>query len=75
MPIYEYACRKCGTTFEHLARRLDEAPPKCPKCGAAKPEKQFSTFSAVSAASDTPGCAPEKCDSCACAANSCPFGQ
>ena len=46
MPIYEYACRACGKTFEHLHRRMDEPAPACPSCGAKKPAKQFSSFSA-----------------------------
>jgi putative FmdB family regulatory protein len=33
MPIYEYACKKCGN-FE-LMQRITEAPlKKCPTCGA-----------------------------------------
>ena len=46
MPIYEYVCRACGKSFEHLHRRLNEPAPDCPACGAGKPAKQFSSFSA-----------------------------
>ena len=46
MPIYEYNCKKCAKTFEHLARSFSEAAPKCPKCGASQPEKQMSAFNA-----------------------------
>jgi putative FmdB family regulatory protein len=36
MPIYEYACAKCGELTEVLAK-VDDAPPaKCPHCGAKK---------------------------------------
>jgi putative FmdB family regulatory protein len=60
MPIYEYRCRKCGARFEHLARRLSEPAPKCPACGAAKPEKQLSVFSAA-VAEQAPPCASGAC--------------
>ncbi|MBM4143540.1 MAG: zinc ribbon domain-containing protein [Lentisphaerae bacterium] len=46
MPIYEYTCRKCGERFEYLARRLNEAAPRCPGCGASRPVKELSVFSA-----------------------------
>jgi putative FmdB family regulatory protein len=39
MPIYDYTCESCETAFEHLARRIDEAAPPCPKCGAKKTVK------------------------------------
>ena len=45
MPIYEYQCKKCGHTFEHLARTLSDTAKKCPTCGARHPVKQLSTFS------------------------------
>jgi len=42
MPVYEYACRKCGHEFEELV--FGDEKPVCPKCKAAKPEKKFSVF-------------------------------
>lgn len=59
MPIYEYRCRACGRGFEHLHKRLNEPAPDCPACGAKKPEKQFSAFSAKVGASrpEMPPCA------------------
>ena len=37
MPIYEYACRACGTRFEELRSMSDrlEAPP-CAACGSER---------------------------------------
>jgi len=61
MPIYEYVCGKCGHAFEHLARTLSDGAEECPKCGAAKPAKQFSSFST----SDSSGMVP-------CAEGACP---
>jgi putative FmdB family regulatory protein len=31
MPIYEYRCRACGTTFDTLVRKGDNVA--CPDCG------------------------------------------
>ncbi len=49
MPIYEYKCIKCGNKFEIL-QKMNESDKNinCPECGAAKPEKLFSTFSSSS---------------------------
>lgn len=68
MPIYEYKCHKCGHAFEHLARTLADGARACPRCGAAKPVKQLSTFSTASA--DT----PLPCASGACPAEGCGTG-
>ncbi len=35
MPIYEYACEKCGTKIDVLQKMDDPAPAKCEKCGAS----------------------------------------
>jgi putative FmdB family regulatory protein len=32
MPTYEYACPKCGHTFETFQSMKDEPLKKCPKC-------------------------------------------
>ena len=32
MPTYEYACPKCGHTFELVQSMRDEPIKKCPKC-------------------------------------------
>lgn len=31
MPIYEYKCKECEKTSEHL-QKVDDPPPLCPKC-------------------------------------------
>lgn len=33
MPIHEYRCRRCGSTFEVLQKAKDGPPGKCPACG------------------------------------------
>lgn len=62
MPLYEYRCPECGHRFEILQRMGEGAEGlSCPRCGAGKVEKQFSTFasttSGASAASGG-GCGP-----------------
>jgi len=44
MPIYEYRCTACDTRFEELVSASATAGPPCPSCGAADPERRFSTF-------------------------------
>jgi putative FmdB family regulatory protein len=41
MPIYEYACRKCGARVEMLQKLSDKPLAKCAKCGG-RMEKQWS---------------------------------
>jgi putative FmdB family regulatory protein len=49
MPMFEYRCEDCGTSFEKLVRNSDTAGPECPSCGTAHVAKQLSVFAAVSA--------------------------
>ena len=60
MPIFEYQCMDCHTTFERLILRADNAAaPACPQCHGEQTAKQFSTFSAHSGgASGMPSAAP-----------------
>jgi len=51
MPIFEYACDECGTKFEKLVRRTEEADAvRCPSCGQDHLTTQYSTFAAHSGA-------------------------
>jgi len=34
VPLYEYACKNCSTTFEELPSHPNDDA-KCPKCGTA----------------------------------------
>jgi putative FmdB family regulatory protein len=40
MPIYEYACPSCGSTFEELV--FGDATPPCPECGSARADRLMS---------------------------------
>ena len=33
MPLYEYACKKCGHRFERIVKFSDPPEKVCPKCG------------------------------------------
>ncbi len=48
MPIYEYACKKCGEDFE-LFRRLAQmnARAKCTHCGSRATRRKLSLFAVV----------------------------
>ncbi len=68
MPIYEYICDDCGTKFEKLVRRNQDAI-ACPSCGESHLKTALSTFAAHSsngkaqASKDQPSSprAPEEC--------------
>jgi len=42
LPIYEYACSKCGKTIDVLQRLTDPPIRKCPACGSRRLQKQLS---------------------------------
>ncbi len=46
MPIYEYRCDICGTTFETLVRRRGAVT--CPECGSASLKKLLSAPTVLS---------------------------
>jgi putative FmdB family regulatory protein len=46
MPIFEYACKDCGTNFELLVRQSTIV--ECPSCNSKSLEKQLSVFAAAS---------------------------
>jgi putative FmdB family regulatory protein len=61
MPIFEYACGKCGKVFEKLVLGRDPVPAECPHCGSKRVEQIFSSFATVSAggkSSAAPACGP-----------------
>ncbi|MGE5325774.1 MAG: FmdB family zinc ribbon protein [Deltaproteobacteria bacterium] len=60
MPIFEYACPKCGKNFEKLVLNRKQSLPACPECGWKKVKEKFSTFASAgtSAKSARGACAP-----------------
>jgi putative FmdB family regulatory protein len=47
MPIYEFACGKCGRKFERLVLGSDDKKPECPDCGSREAQKLMSAGSRV----------------------------
>jgi putative FmdB family regulatory protein len=44
VPIYEYRCDSCEERFEEYLSTSDKPTPPCPKCGAAKVTRLWSTI-------------------------------
>lgn len=61
MPIYEYACSRCGHEFETLVRR--DAVPDCPHCHSTDLAKKLSVFATAATAEAAPAAAGP-CGSC-----------
>ena len=40
MPIYAFACRACGHTFDRLQKLSDPDPAVCPACGESQVQRQ-----------------------------------
>ncbi|MFA6292193.1 MAG: zinc ribbon domain-containing protein [Victivallales bacterium] len=73
MPIYEYACSKCGSEFEMLVKSSSEKV-NCPNCSDSKVKRKLSVFSAsVSLGSKSPCSMVESCPSAkgSCCAGAC----
>jgi putative FmdB family regulatory protein len=46
MPIYEYSCNKCKTTFSLIQKiGTSEKETACSQCGSKEVKKKFSLFS------------------------------
>jgi putative FmdB family regulatory protein len=42
VPIYEYACKKCGHRLDALQKMNDDPLVDCPECGDAQLQRQLS---------------------------------
>jgi putative FmdB family regulatory protein len=67
MPIFEYKCQDCETTFEQLVKS-SKSPVNCPECGENNNARQLSVFAASIAAPGKPNCSVSDCSTC------CPSG-
>ena len=45
MPIYEYQCESCNSTFEKLVFKGDDETIECPDCGAKQAKRLLSAAS------------------------------
>jgi len=71
MPIYEYACKKCGHEFEQLVRGDEKVA--CPACDSKQLQKKFSV-PAAHTGDNAPSCSvPETgaCDPDSCCGGGC----
>jgi len=69
MPLYEYRCEDCETTFEQLVAARDrDNGAVCPDCGSKQVQRLISTFavgkssSSSSASISCPTCSTGVCD-------------
>jgi putative FmdB family regulatory protein len=63
MPIYEYQCEACHTSFEALVMRSEPAV-QCPACGSDQLAREMSVFASGAEAGGGPastGAAPRAC--------------
>ncbi|HEV2494880.1 MAG TPA: zinc ribbon domain-containing protein [Terriglobia bacterium] len=64
MPIFEYRCRECGTTFEQIVRSNGDNPVTCRKCESSRVDKLLSTFAVAGASLKTSSPEPGPCGAC-----------
>jgi putative FmdB family regulatory protein len=62
MPIYEYACHKCGNEFEMLVR--SSTVPDCPSCHSTELKKKLSVFATAASTSQAAPLPMGPCGSC-----------
>ena len=66
MPIYEFMCQECGTSFEELVLSSSTLEGlKCPECQSKDVKKKMSTFASRAAGGihnfSRPAAAPPTC--------------
>ncbi len=62
MPLYDFACRDCGQSFEALIRSETElADLECPQCAGKQVEKQLSVPARPVMAGSTGSSLPAAC--------------
>jgi len=75
MPIYEYECGSCGTTFDLMVSRSKaKAKPPCASCGSKQTQRIMSGFfgrsapgnggEGASVGSSCAGCTASSCTGC-----------
>lgn len=71
MPIYEFACQKCGKRFESLVTAGKEKDVVCAECGSGDVQKMISCFgigggsSRIKASSSScHSCSSKSCSTC-----------
>jgi putative FmdB family regulatory protein len=64
MPLYEYRCADCHTSFEKLTRRELADSVSCPECGSVRSKRLISVFASFTQTSD--GLVATSGGGCAC---------
>ncbi|HKS96649.1 MAG TPA: zinc ribbon domain-containing protein [Terriglobia bacterium] len=64
MPIFEYRCRDCGTTFERIVSSNRTDSVKCRKCESSHVDKLLSTFAVAGGSLKTFSSEPGPCGAC-----------
>ena len=55
MPIFEFLCSECGSSFEELVRSASATGEVvCPECGSEQVVKQISTFASRISSGSSP---------------------
>jgi putative FmdB family regulatory protein len=62
MPIFEFACKKCGHGFEALVGVKGIA--RCPKCQAEELERRLSVFAVGKGGAASRASSPSPCGTC-----------
>jgi len=72
MPIYEYECGSCGTTFDLMVSRSQaKQSPPCVSCGSTQTQRIMSGFFGRRASGDGGGSAGVGSACAGCTATSC----
>lgn len=53
MPVYEYRCKDCDTTFDKLVRSSDDSSVTCKSCSSENVRRMVSSFAMVGGYDDT----------------------
>ncbi len=64
MPLYEYACKKCGKRFECLVTAGKEKGVVCAECGSGDVQKMISCFGIGGGSSRIKASSSSSCTSC-----------
>jgi len=66
MPLFEYKCRDCGTTFEKIVAS-SAADVVCEQCASPRVEKLLSVFAVVGSSRSPASHEPGPCGACGAA--------
>jgi putative FmdB family regulatory protein len=66
MPLFEFKCRECGTTFEKIVP-TSTSKVACKKCESSKVDKLLSVFAVGASSRSAAAYEPGPCGSCGAA--------